>query len=78
MTNLSIDENIRNLTSSIEKLKDVEKEYYRMEGMLRVFTSLRSMGIVDIKIPDNEVVENVPVPETGGENDPSVQTEKQE
>lgn len=78
MTNLSIDENIRNLTASLEKLKDVEKEYYRMEGMLRVFTSLRNMGIVDIKIPDNEVVENVPVPETGGENDPPVQTEKQE
>ena len=78
MTNISIDENIKNLTDSLEKIKDIEKEFYRMEGMLRVFTSLRSMGIVNIKVPDNEVIDNVPMSAPGGSDDPPVQNEKQE
>ena len=76
MTNISIDENIKNITDTLYKIKDIEKEFYRMEGMLRVFTSLREMGIVDIKVPDNEVIENVPVSETGGPDDQTVQDEK--
>ena len=78
MTNISVDENIKNITDTLTKIKDIEKEFYRMEGMLRVFTSLRELGIVNIKIPDNEVIDNVPMSAPGGENDPSVQTEKQE
>ena len=78
MTNISVDENIKNITDTLTKIKDIEKEFYRMEGMLRVFTSLRELGIVNIKIPDNEVIDNVPMSAPGGENDPPVQTEKQE
>lgn len=76
MTNISIDENIKNITDTLHKINGIEKEFYRMEGMLRVFTSLREMGIVDIKIPDDEVIDDVQVSETGGTDGQTVHDEK--
>jgi hypothetical protein len=70
MTSLSIDENIKIIGDTMERLKEqttnMERELYRHEGMMMVFDNLKKLGVEKIDIPvkvnnQQEVIDNVPV-----------------
>ncbi len=45
---ISIDENIKNITVTLGKLKE---DMLRLEGSLRVFVELKSKGVENIEAP---------------------------
>ena len=57
---LSVSENIRILQENKNKLNEqtslIQQELVRLDGSLRVFTNLRDLGIENIPIPADEVV----------------------
>jgi hypothetical protein len=70
MSSLSIDENIKIIGDTMERLKEqttnMERELYRHEGMMMVFDNLKKLGVEKIDIPvkvnnQQEVIDNVPV-----------------
>ena len=71
MSSLNIDENIKIIGNTMTRLKEqstnMERDYYRHEGMLMVFDNLKKLGVEKIDIPvkvntHQEVIDNVPVP----------------
>ncbi len=78
MSSLNIDENIKIINDTMSRLKEqtssMEREFYRHEGMLMVFDNLKKLGVDSISIPvkvnsQQEVIDNVPVPDVGQEDD---------
>ena len=59
MSGLSVSENIRVLEENKKKLNEqtslIQQELVRLDGSLRVFTNLRSLGVENIPIPRDEV-----------------------
>ena len=55
---LSIDENIRQITETMDKFS---KELLKLEGSLQVFKQLKSMGIDEIDINNKAIIENTEV-----------------
>ena len=57
---LSVSENIRILEENKKKLGEqisiIQQELVRLDGSLRVFTNLRDLGVENIQIPKDEVV----------------------
>ena len=69
MSSLSVVENIQVIQRNIENAKSqigmMEKETYRLEGMLKVFDNMKQLGIETIPVPpptdikeENEVNDN--------------------
>lgn len=78
MSSLSIDENIKIISDTMSRLKEqttnMEREFYRHEGMMVVFDNLKKLGVESIPIPvkvnnQQEVIDNVPVSNDGQEDD---------
>ena len=82
MSSLSVEENIQVIQRNIENAKSqigmMEKETYRLEGMLKVFDNMKQLGIETIPVPppteikeENEVNDNddEPVPPEGESTD---------
>ena len=76
MSSLSIDENIKIIGETMNRLKEqstnMEREFFRHEGMMMVFDNLNKLGVVKIDIPvkvnnQQEVIDNVPVSNGGQE-----------
>jgi hypothetical protein len=57
---LSVSENIRILQENKNKLNEqtalIQQELVRLDGSLRVFTNLRDLGVENIPIPTDEVI----------------------
>lgn len=57
---LSVSENIRIIEENIKKLNEqnaiVQQELIRLDGSLRVFLNLRDLGVENISIPKDEVI----------------------
>jgi hypothetical protein len=57
---LSVSENIRVLEDNKKKLNEqssiIQQEIVRLEGSLRVFLNLRDLGVENIPIPKDEVI----------------------
>jgi hypothetical protein len=57
---LSVSENIRILEENKKKLIEqtslMQQELVRLDGSLRVFTNLRDLGVENIPIPTDEVI----------------------
>ena len=57
---LSVSENIRILEENKKKLNEqsaiIQQEIVRLDGSLRVFLNLRDLGVENIPIPTDEVV----------------------
>ena len=57
---LSVSENIRILEENKKKLIEqtslIHQELVRLDGSLRVFTNLRDIGVENIPIPADEVI----------------------
>jgi hypothetical protein len=76
MSSLNIDENIKIIAETMARLKEqstnMDREFYRHEGMMMVFDNLKKLGVEKIDIPvkvntQQEVIDNVPVPDDGQE-----------
>tara|TARA_B110000285_G_scaffold45825_1_gene51337 strand:- start:596 stop:838 length:243 start_codon:yes stop_codon:yes gene_type:complete len=76
MSSLSIDENIKIIGETMNRLKEqstnMEREFFRHEGMMMVFDNLKKLGVDKIDIPvkvnnQQEVIDNVPVSNGGQE-----------
>lgn len=76
MSSLNIDENIRIIAETMARLKEqsanIEREFYRQEGMMMVFDNIKRLGVEKFDIPvrvnsQQEVIDNVPVPDYGQE-----------
>ena len=76
MSSLNIDENIKIIGETMTRLKEqstnMEREFYRHEGMMMVFDNLKKLGVDKIDIPvkvntHQEVIDNVPVSNGGQE-----------
>ena len=76
MSSLSIDENIKIIGETMNRLKEqtanMEREFFRHEGMMMVFDNLKKLGVDKIDIPvkvnnQQEVIDNVPVSNEGQE-----------
>ena len=59
---ISIDQNIKNTNQSILQLtmqkKQIQKEIFRLEGTLKVFTDLKKLGVDEITLNKNEVIDH--------------------
>jgi hypothetical protein len=59
MSGLSVTENIRVLEENSKKLNEqitvIQQELIRLEGSIRVFKSLKDLGIEHINLPKDEV-----------------------
>jgi fumarate hydratase class II len=49
---LNVDENIKKIEETIEKM---HMELYRLEGSLRVFLSFKEAGLEEIDVPEKNV-----------------------
>ena len=76
MSSLNIDENIKIIGENMARIKEqstnMEREFYRHEGMMMVFDNLKKLGVDKIDIPvkvntQQEVIDNVPVSNGGQE-----------
>lgn len=60
MSGLSVSENIRVLEENKKKLGEqiavIQQELIRLDGSLRVFINLRDLGVENIQIPQDEVI----------------------
>lgn len=80
MSSLNIDENIKIIGETMARLKEqstnMEREFYRHEGMMMVFDNLKKLGVMKIDIPvkvssQQEVIDHVPVSNGGQEPEAS-------
>lgn len=59
---ISIEQNIKNTNQSILQLtiqkKQIQKEIFRLEGTLKVFTDLKKLGVDEITLNKNEVIDH--------------------
>ena len=76
MSSLNIDENIKIIGDTMARIKEqstnMEREFFRHEGMMMVFDNLKKLGVDKIDIPvkvntHQEVIDNVPVSNGGQE-----------
>tara|TARA_R110002153_G_scaffold182563_5_gene335908 strand:+ start:1310 stop:1552 length:243 start_codon:yes stop_codon:yes gene_type:complete len=76
MSSLNIDENIKIIGDTMARIKEqstnMDREFYRHEGMMMVFDNLKKLGVDKIDIPvkvntHQEVIDNVPVSNGGQE-----------
>lgn len=74
MSSLSVLNNIDLIEKQVQQLKiqkqDIDKELLRQEGSLRVFQQLKSVGIEEIKVPQ-DIIENTEVIEVRNDTIPS-------
>jgi len=65
---INIPQNIEQCKSNMEKLRTnataSEQEFFRVEGSLRVFASLKELGIDNIPVPEKPVIDNNEVIDT--------------
>jgi len=65
---INIQDNIEQCKSNMEKLRTnataSEQEFFRVEGSLRVFASLKELGIDNIPVPEKPVIDNNEVIDT--------------
>lgn len=59
---INIQDNIEQCESNMEKLRTnatrSEQEFFRVEGSLRVFASLKELGIDNIPVPEKPVIDS--------------------
>ena len=59
---INIQDNIEQCKSNMEKLRTnattSEQEFFRVEGSLRVFASLKELGIDNIPVPEKPVIDS--------------------
>ena len=59
---INIQDNIEQCESNMEKLRTnatrSEQEFFRVEGSLRVFASLKELGIDSIPVPEKPVIDS--------------------